>query len=110
LFEAIKSFIKLADKVLIIFSFSIARRLLDINLFINQIIQKNYLDIYLLNFLIINNNKGEKSLIVYRFDYNNKYITIIDIFNLLITPNYLLRFVATQLVISIEFQPIDLFA
>jgi hypothetical protein len=76
---------------------------------VNQIIQKNYFNIYLLNFLIISSNKNKKSFIVYRLDYNSKYIIIIDIFNLSITPNYLLRFVITQLVVSIKLQPIDLF-
>jgi hypothetical protein len=76
----------------------------------NQIIQKNYLDVYLLNFLIISGSKSKKSLVVYRLDYNSKYITIIDTFNLSITLDYLSRFVAAQLVVSIELQPIDLFA
>jgi hypothetical protein len=75
----------------------------------NQIIQKSYLNIYLLNFLIINSNKSEKSFIVYRIDYNSKYITIIDVFNLSIIPDYLSRFIITQLVVSVEFQLIDLF-
>jgi hypothetical protein len=52
----------------------------------------------------------KKNLIVYRFDYNSKYIIIINAFNLSITPDYLSRFVAAQLAISVEFQPIDLFA
>jgi hypothetical protein len=110
LFETIKNFIKLVDKILIISPFFITRRLLDINLFINQIIQKNYLDVYLLNFLIISGSKSKKSLVVYRLDYSSKYIIVIDAFNLSITPDYLSRFIVVQLVISIEFQPIDLFA
>jgi hypothetical protein len=68
--------------------------LLDINLFMNQIIQKNYLDVYLLNFLIISGNKGEESLVVYRLDYSSKYIIIIDAFNLSIILDYPSRFVA----------------
>jgi hypothetical protein len=77
---------------------------------VNQTIQKNYLNVYLLNFLIISSSKSKKSLVVYRLDYNSKYIIIIDAFNLSITPDYLSRFIIAQLVISVELQSIDLFA
>jgi hypothetical protein len=103
LFEAIKSFIKLTNKVLIISPLFVTRRLLDINLFVNQTIQKNYLDVYLLNFLIISGGKGEESLVAHGLDYNSKCITVIDTFNLSITPDYPSRFVAAQLVIGVEF-------
>jgi hypothetical protein len=58
--QDIKSLVKLANQALIITAFLITRWLLDINLFINQTVEENCFDVYLLNFLVISSSKSEK--------------------------------------------------
>jgi len=81
---------------------------LDVNFFVNNLIEKDNYSIYLLYFSIVNNNNNKESFIAYRLYYNKKRLIIIEIFLLFKVANYLLSLVLYYLIIDLLLKSINL--
>jgi hypothetical protein len=84
-------------------------RKLDVNFFVNNFMKKNNYNIYLLYFLVINDNNNKESFVTYKLYYSNKYFIVIEIFLLFKVANYLLNLVLYYLTINLLLKLIDLF-
>ncbi len=82
---------------------------LNVYLFVNILIKKSNNNIYLLQILIVNDNKNKDNFVVYQLNYNCEDFDIIYVFALLIIFNDLTSFVTKNFAIYVLFDFIDLF-
>jgi len=85
-------------------------RELNVNFFVNDLIEKDNYNVHLFYFLIVDNNNNEENFITYKFYYDDERFIVIEIFSLFKVANYLLSLVSYYLVIDFLLESINLFA
>jgi len=85
-------------------------RKFDVNFFVNNFIEKSDYNVYLLYFLIVDNDNNEENFVAYRLYYDDKSLIIIKIFLLFKVANCLSNLVLYYLIIDFSLKLINLFA